>query len=310
MKSFRRIVAFTLIELLVVIAIIAILAAILFPVFAQAKNAAKTTQTVSNLKQIGLGFQMYMNDFEDVWPLWSKGMGCTTVAECPDGSDVFALRHMYNSLVNPYIKNGIKITDKVAGTGDLGDIWASPSAKTLLSSVSNTFAYNHWTLGGFSSCARNIHPEGMPGSCNGRTVATYAEFADSSYNTPASNSQLQEPSQTIALHDGAQLSRPPQYAVAFPTGDVWFIGGWGPHEMGGSSMMCGPGGATTQTPVRIKLMTGKRAVVVYGDSSVKKVPNSALYHKAYYASGSSVCDGKNITWRGGLTDNKGWARSW
>ena len=57
--------AFTLIELLVVIAIIAILAAILFPVFAQAKEAAKKTQSVSNLKQIGLSWIMYAGDYDD-----------------------------------------------------------------------------------------------------------------------------------------------------------------------------------------------------------------------------------------------------
>jgi prepilin-type N-terminal cleavage/methylation domain-containing protein len=60
--------AFTLIELLVVIAIIAILAAILFPVFAQAKLAAKKTADLSGLKQIGLSFFMYGNDYDDFLP--------------------------------------------------------------------------------------------------------------------------------------------------------------------------------------------------------------------------------------------------
>ena len=60
--------AFTLIELLVVIAIIAILAAILFPVFAQAKAAAKKTAAVSNLKQIGTSMILYAGDADDTMP--------------------------------------------------------------------------------------------------------------------------------------------------------------------------------------------------------------------------------------------------
>jgi prepilin-type N-terminal cleavage/methylation domain-containing protein len=62
--------AFTLIELLVVIAIIAILAAILFPVFAQAKEAAKRTACLSNARQIALSQKMYSGDSDDTLPIF------------------------------------------------------------------------------------------------------------------------------------------------------------------------------------------------------------------------------------------------
>ena len=69
--------AFTLIELLVVIAIIAILAAILFPVFAQAKAAAKDTANLSNLKQLGLGVIQYSADSDDIFPLSAQWVTAT-----------------------------------------------------------------------------------------------------------------------------------------------------------------------------------------------------------------------------------------
>jgi prepilin-type N-terminal cleavage/methylation domain-containing protein len=60
--------AFTLIELLVVIAVIAILAALQFPVFARAREQARKAQCISNLKQLGVAFGTYLNDWNDVYP--------------------------------------------------------------------------------------------------------------------------------------------------------------------------------------------------------------------------------------------------
>jgi prepilin-type N-terminal cleavage/methylation domain-containing protein/prepilin-type processing-associated H-X9-DG protein len=85
--------AFTLIELLVVIAIIAILAAILFPVFAQAKQSAKQTSSLSNNKQVTLAHLMYVADYDDtqldyVWH--NRGDGEWTT---------------WMEIVNPYVKN-------------------------------------------------------------------------------------------------------------------------------------------------------------------------------------------------------------
>jgi prepilin-type N-terminal cleavage/methylation domain-containing protein len=87
--------AFTLIELLVVIAIIAILAAILFPVFAQAKDAAKKTQSVSNLKQVGTSVAIYNADYDDVMPPSAYFVGLGTL------NQVFSV---YDAL-DPYMKN-------------------------------------------------------------------------------------------------------------------------------------------------------------------------------------------------------------
>jgi len=90
--------AFTLIELLVVIAIIAILAAILFPVFAQAKSAAKKTACLSSSKQMALAISMYGNDFDDKAVL-NVGAGY----EMPGYTNSY--QHTWQGLLQPYIKN-------------------------------------------------------------------------------------------------------------------------------------------------------------------------------------------------------------
>lgn len=112
--------AFTLIELLVVIAIIAILAAILFPVFAQAKEAAKKTQCLSNSKQLCLGILMYQNDYDDVYPAgtlaWTQWDG--------EGGDGW---HTWGSTVLPYLKSvGVFACpgDSMGGKVDPKTTWA------------------------------------------------------------------------------------------------------------------------------------------------------------------------------------------
>src|SRR5881398_3296019 len=86
--------AFTLIELLVVIAIIAILAAILFPVFAQAREKARTTSCLSNFKQGATSIMMYVQDYdESMMPMtWEYGVWDYTVNKA------------WPQLTQPYVK--------------------------------------------------------------------------------------------------------------------------------------------------------------------------------------------------------------
>lgn len=108
---------FTLIELLVVIAIIAILAAILFPVFAQARAAARKAACTSNMKQIGLAMQSYSTDYDGYMPpsqLPSTGANVSWptmlfpyvknegVFVCPEGERTGVLRDLTNGVTQTY----------------------------------------------------------------------------------------------------------------------------------------------------------------------------------------------------------------
>jgi general secretion pathway protein G len=99
---------FTMIELLVVIAIIAILACIIFPVFARAKAAAKQTQCISNLRQIGSAIVLYMNDYDDVFPaaLDASDKFAPQIWDAfPEWRTRIPTMPMLHEVLQPYLKN-------------------------------------------------------------------------------------------------------------------------------------------------------------------------------------------------------------
>lgn len=166
--------AFTLIELLVVIAIIAILAAILFPVFARAKEAARKSQDLFNVKQLAIGQMMYLQANEDRFPLafgkekatglWRWDYDAYTPANWPSGpggDSGYAARidvspsHWSNSIY-PYIKKW--------------DVYASPTVKQI--SVMATSA----ALGTVAPVDSSYTYNGLLTSYNATHVASVAQL--------------------------------------------------------------------------------------------------------------------------------------
>jgi prepilin-type N-terminal cleavage/methylation domain-containing protein len=165
---------FTLIELLVVIAIIAILAAILFPVFAQAKEAAKKTQTLSNIKNLSLANLMYANDNEDKLPwtytfpyIGSNPAACdfnfdwgNTVTNTPGGAF-----HAWTEFIFPYVKNGSRGGDFNAANAD------NTTAAVFVDPVWN-----------FTAPARDAR--GTQGTAEGTNLYPYASYLPNSVLMP------------------------------------------------------------------------------------------------------------------------------
>jgi prepilin-type N-terminal cleavage/methylation domain-containing protein/prepilin-type processing-associated H-X9-DG protein len=279
---------FTLIELLVVIAIIAILAAILFPVFAKAKEAAKKTSCLSNVKQITLGFLMYSTDYDDTLAPWTANACSSRPPITAPASSPFDLGYMYQSLVAPYIKNGVNTV-----TGELGGLWACPSIKSTFALATNTYAYNYYGLGGTHNCT------------GGPLAAAYAPFNDSQYTKPASTTAVGRVAETFLIADGAQLMRPPAYIDANGVGAVQNVAVWGAHETGSGIVAPSTSGGSANAN---RMLTGKWTNVGFVDGHAKTTRTMSMV--------SNKVIMENGAWRGGLPGggtpegNKGWARDW
>jgi len=155
--------AFTLIELLVVIAIIAILAAILFPVFAQAKEAAKKTQSISNAKQMGTSLMIYTGDYDDLFPTTNSFNFSTgaytagTVTDTPanwrsnNAAWVSANGSVFPNNTFPYSKNS-QILEAAGVPSE--STWASdtPAASRIAPTWFNSLTMNGF-LSGYSQTA-------------------------------------------------------------------------------------------------------------------------------------------------------------
>jgi len=138
--------AFTLIELLVVIAIIAILAAILFPVFAQAKAAAKKASSLSNTKQLGLAHVMYTNDYDDVFLAQGE----------PSAANDWGWQMTWIMEIMPYMKNFDIVRDPSdrhaveSWSGPMYSYWANGMLQGQCSP-----SWDGWKLRGVINFSRN-----------------------------------------------------------------------------------------------------------------------------------------------------------
>src|SRR5207249_459662 len=168
---------FTLIELLVVIAIIAILAAILFPVFAQARAKARGISCLSNARQIGTAFHMYVQDYDEVTPaMWGGSGPCQ-----PNGTG--CSQEWWYSLM-PYIKNIdlLYCPERTDGSADDYNAYGQALGIKHFAGYGYNWGPIGWRGGGLLNTQLR-HPSGQ------------------SFITGRSLAQIQFPAQTFAFGD-------------------------------------------------------------------------------------------------------------
>lgn len=172
--------AFTLIELLVVIAIIAILAAILFPVFAQAKAAAKATQSLSNTKQIGTAQQIYLADYDDTYPLRRF---CLQTAP--------RTIYSWKQAMHPYMKNRDLWTDPVNPSGKYLDETSDPAILATLGAMLPAQSGQPQTARGYAMANIGFYTNGQwdIGEC---AIGSHNSFSATRIEEPATVAALWE----------------------------------------------------------------------------------------------------------------------
>ncbi|HEY3781963.1 MAG TPA: prepilin-type N-terminal cleavage/methylation domain-containing protein [Fimbriimonadaceae bacterium] len=166
--------AFTLIELLVVIAIIAILAAILFPVFAQAKAAAKAVAGLSNLKQLGLAQQMYYNDNDDTRE------GRQNVDPDP------GVCESWRQITYPYVKSTGLFNDQMNAAAKYTDAFTDPAGRAAICGTDRS------QLGGLPGFNRGYDWNNVYGARWGGNVWDQSGLNLSEVDSPATTGDIVE----------------------------------------------------------------------------------------------------------------------
>lgn len=126
---YKRRSGFTLIELLVVIAIIGILAAMLFPVFARARESARKTQCLANVKNIAMAYQIYLTDYDRFPPKETNAEAIAYFDGAPGGFGSFDANGncIRTSFANPYLRWPVILDEYIKSR----QVWNCPSAKRV-----------------------------------------------------------------------------------------------------------------------------------------------------------------------------------